>query len=82
MMHKGRYTPAARSLAHLMVSAGAAEARVGDALVEIGNTFGVKINRSINKRSVQRFTPERGVAADLQLVYEILKTKSKSFVIL
>lgn len=76
MMHKGRYTPAAHSLA----PTGTAEAKVGGALVEIGNTLGVTIKRRMNKRSVQRFILEKGVAADLQLVYEILKSSSEFFV--
>lgn len=76
MMHKGRYTPAARSLARLLVSTGTAEAKVGNALVEIGDALGIKVNRRMNKRSVQRFILEKGVAADIQLVYEILKSAS------
>ncbi|KAF8068894.1 hypothetical protein FPV67DRAFT_1415201, partial [Lyophyllum atratum] len=73
MMHKGRYTPAARSLARLMVSTGTAEAKVGSALVEIGNTLGITVDKHLDKRSVQRFMLEQGVAADIQLVYEIIK---------
>lgn len=47
MMHKGRYTPAARSLTCLLVSTGTAEAKVGNALVEIGNALGVKVRKQI-----------------------------------
>ena len=79
MMHKGRYTPAAHSLARLLVSTGTAEAKVGNALVEIGNALGVKVKRHVSKRSVQRFILEKGVVADIQLVYEILKSASKFF---
>lgn len=78
MMHKGRYTPAARSLAWLMVSTGTAEAKVGSALVEIGNALGVTVNKCMNKCSVQHFILEMGVAADIQVVYEILKSASGS----
>jgi hypothetical protein len=77
MMHKGRYTPAARSLARLMVSNGTGEAKVGNALVDIGNALGISVDRRMNKRSVQRCMLEQGVAADIQLVYEILKSGSK-----
>ena len=65
MMHRGRYTPAARKLARLMVSAGAAETRVGEAPVEIGKTLGIQVSRRINKRTVQRIMLEQGVAADI-----------------
>ncbi|PPR01504.1 hypothetical protein CVT26_015127 [Gymnopilus dilepis] len=79
MMHRGRYTPAARKLARLMVSAGAAETRVGEALVEIGKTLGIQVSRRINKRTVQRIMLEQGVAADIQLVYEILNAEKITF---
>ncbi|KDR76527.1 hypothetical protein GALMADRAFT_67262 [Galerina marginata CBS 339.88] len=74
MMEKGCYTAAARSLARLLVSTGTAEAKVGGALVEIGDALGVKVNRRVNRRSVQRFILEKGVAADIQLVYEIINS--------
>jgi hypothetical protein len=77
MMYKGRYTPAVCSLARLMVSMGTAEAKVGSALVEIGNVPGITINRCMNKRSVQCVILEKEVAANIQLVYEILKSASK-----
>ena len=63
MMYKGRYTPAACSLARLIVSTGTAEAKVGSALVEIRNVLGITINRCMNKHSVQRVILEKGVAA-------------------
>jgi hypothetical protein len=77
MMHKGRYTPAARFLARLMVSAGAAEAKVGDTLQQIGSALGIGIGKRVSKRSVHRFILEQGVGADIQLVYEIIKSGSK-----
>ena len=77
MMRKGRYTPAAHSLARLLVSTGTAEAKVGSALVEIGNALGITVDKRIDKRSVQWFILEKGVAADIQLVYEMLKSSSK-----
>ena len=79
MMHKGCYTPAACSLAHLLVSTGTAEATVGNALVEIRNALGVKVKRHLSKHSVQRFILEKGVVADIQLIYEVLKSAHKFF---
>ena len=77
MMRKGRYTPQARSLARLLVASGTAERRVGGALQQIGGILGVGIRKSLSARSVQRFVLEEGVAADIQLVYEIIKSASK-----
>ena len=79
IMHKGRYTPAARSLACLMVSNGTTETKVGNALIDIGNALGISVDKRMNKCSVQRCMLEQGVAADIQLVYEILKSGSKSY---
>jgi len=77
LMKKGKYTGEARSLARLMVAAGAAEAKVGTAIISIGNVLGVTVDRQMNKRSVQRFILEQGIAADVQLVYEIFKSGRK-----
>jgi predicted nucleic acid-binding Zn-ribbon protein len=79
MMKKGCYTPQMRSLARVMVSAGAAEAKVGAALVEISKAVGVTMERQMSRRTVGRCVLERGVAADIQLVYEILKSGSECF---
>ena len=77
MMKKQRYTPLVRALACALVSAGAAEAKIGAALQEIGKALGVDINKRISSRSIGRFMLERGVAADIQLVYEILQSQSE-----
>ena len=77
MMKKRCYTPQVRSLARVMVAAGAAEAKVGAALVEIGRTLGVDMEKQMSRRAVGRCVLELGVAADLQLVYEILKSGSE-----
>jgi uncharacterized membrane protein YjjP (DUF1212 family) len=78
MMHKGWYTPEARQLARLLVSSGAAECRVGEAMQDIGSVLGVEIKQWVSACSVQRFVLEKGVAADLQVIYEIIKSASKS----
>jgi len=78
MMRKGRYTPEARRLARLLVSSGAAERKVGEAMQEIGSVLGVEIKEWVSTRSIQHFVLEKGVAADLQVIYEIIKSASKS----
>lgn len=72
MMRKGQYTPEARHLAWLLVSSGAAECRVGEAMQDIGSVLGVEIKQRVSARSVQRFVLEKGVAADIQIIYEII----------
>jgi len=78
IMQRGQYTLQARSLARLLVSSGTAERKVGQALKEIGGILGIEVTKSISARSVQHFVLEEGVAADIQLVYEIIKSASKS----
>jgi hypothetical protein len=75
MMYQGRYTTQARALARLLVTSGTAEANVGSAIVQIGEALGVSVGEQrMSRRSVQRFMLERGVAADIQLAYEIIKS--------
>lgn len=76
MTRRGIYTQQTRGLARLMVSSGMAEAKVGAALQEIGRSLGISIKHKMSKRTVQRAILEAGVAADLQLAYEMAKTDS------
>ncbi|KAF8952975.1 hypothetical protein BDZ97DRAFT_1744367, partial [Flammula alnicola] len=73
MKARGTFTPATRSLIRVMVASGTAEAKVGAALQEIGGVLGIEIPHNVSRRSAHRFVVEKGVAADIQLVYEILK---------
>jgi len=75
LMYRGRYTAQAQSLARLMVTTGTAEENVGLALAEVGKALGVTMGkRQMSRRSVQRFMLESGVASDIQLAYEIIKS--------
>lgn len=78
IMRRGQYTLQMRSLACLLVSSGTAECKVGQALKEIRGILGIEVTKSISTRSVQHFVLEEGVAADIQLVYKIIKSASKS----
>jgi hypothetical protein len=61
-----------------MVTTGTAEKNVGSALLEVGEVLGVSMGKwRISRRSVQRFMLERGVVADIQLAYEIIKSGRK-----
>jgi chromosome segregation ATPase len=77
MTQRGIYTQQTRALVRLMVSSGMAEAKVGGTLQEIGRSFGIKIEHKMSKRTVQRAILEGGVAAVLQLAYEMAQTDSR-----
>jgi chromosome segregation ATPase len=77
MTQKGVYTRQARVLARFMVSTGTSEAKVGATLQKIGQILGIKIDRKMNKRTVQRAVLEAGSAADIQLAYEMANASSK-----
>lgn len=64
-----------------MVSSGTAEAKVGETLQVIGKSLGISIEEKMSKRSVHRAILEHGVAADIQLAYEILKSGSQSLLV-
>ena len=51
--------------------------KVGEALQDIGKAPGVQVGKQVRRQSVQRFILERGVRANIQLVYEIIKAGSK-----
>lgn len=81
LTYKGVYTAEARSLARMMVATGTAEAKVGTALQEVARILGIKIKRKMSKRTVQRTIFESGVAADIQLAYEMARAESKMTII-
>jgi hypothetical protein len=39
--------------------------------VDIGSVFGIEVRGQMSRRTVQRIVLEKGVAADMQIVYEI-----------
>jgi hypothetical protein len=77
MKKRHYYSPQMRCLTRMIVSAGAAEAKVGETLVGIGKMLGVPIDSQPSRRTVGRIMLERGIAADIQTVYEIVKSGSK-----
>ncbi|KAJ7229548.1 hypothetical protein B0H12DRAFT_1077403 [Mycena haematopus] len=68
---KGIYTIQARKLARLMVDAGCARGKVGTLMERVGEIFGVHINRVMSRRTVGRAILEGGVAAKMQITYEL-----------
>jgi hypothetical protein len=75
---KGIYTIQARKLARIMVDAGCARGKVGSLMERVGDIFGVHINRSMSRRTVSRAIGEGGVAAKMQITYELGLNKGVS----
>ncbi|KAJ7294015.1 hypothetical protein C8J57DRAFT_1013552, partial [Mycena rebaudengoi] len=70
---RGMYTIHARHMARIMVEAGCAQAKVGLLMTQIGTIFGIKIagDRAMSWWTVGRAILEGGIAARMQLTYEL-----------
>lgn len=77
LTHQGVYTKQARRLARYLSSVGTAEAKVGEAISAVGKVIGVEVDRIMDKRTVKRAVLESGVAAEIQLGYEMAKSDSE-----
>ena len=75
-MH-GVYTRQARAMARYLASVGTAEKKIGETIKTIGEMIGVEVDRVMDSRTVGRAILESGVAAELQLAYEMAKSDSK-----
>jgi hypothetical protein len=74
------YSNELRVLAREMVDANTRPGKVGDLIYKCARAFGVELNKRdiMSRRSVGRSINEGGVAAKLQLGYELLKTSGKN----
>ncbi|KAJ7698453.1 hypothetical protein B0H16DRAFT_1349539, partial [Mycena metata] len=72
---KGIYTAHARKIARIMADGGCARGKIGPMLERIGQTFGVRIDRTMSRRTVGRAIKEGGVAAKMQLAFELSLNK-------
>lgn len=68
---KGVYTPEARAIARLLVSAGCSQEKVGSVLRAIGETAGLNIQDHMSRRTVERAIMEGGVASRVQIGHEV-----------
>ncbi|EAU83795.2 hypothetical protein CC1G_07530 [Coprinopsis cinerea okayama7 len=73
MVKRGVYTKQARSLARYLASTGTAEAKVGKTIKRIAEAMGLQVDRVMSKHTVQRSILEAGVAADIQMAFEMAK---------
>ncbi|KAI0051072.1 hypothetical protein FA95DRAFT_1486152 [Auriscalpium vulgare] len=72
----GAYTSQARALARTLVKNGCAMGSVASVVAKVAKTFGVSVDRSMSRRSVSRAVLEGGIAAKIQLGYEISQAQS------
>ena len=71
----GAYTSQARDLAFYLTTVSVPEAKVGEAIQELGGFMGREVRERMSARTVQRATQEYGDAADLQLAHEMAGSK-------
>ncbi|KAJ7938042.1 hypothetical protein B0H13DRAFT_1588185, partial [Mycena leptocephala] len=67
----GIYTIQARKMARVMVDAGCTRGKVGPLMERVAGIFGIQINRAMSRCTVSRAVGEGGVAAKMQVAYEI-----------
>ncbi|RDB17366.1 hypothetical protein Hypma_001834 [Hypsizygus marmoreus] len=79
MTDKGIYTKQAREMARYLASVGTAEKNIGVAITRIGKMIGMEVDRTMSERTVQRAILESGVAAEIQLGYEMAKSDKISY---
>ncbi|KAF8908731.1 hypothetical protein CPB85DRAFT_1174456, partial [Mucidula mucida] len=72
----GVYTPEARKLARLMVCGGVSQANVGKLLKTIAGGLGIRVDRVMSRRTVRRAIHEAGIAAEVQMAYEMEKSEN------
>lgn len=77
LLHKGTYTTQAREIARLLVKSGCAERKIGKVIKSVGRVFGVEVKGNMSQRTVQRVILEGGIAADVQLGFEMSKVDCK-----
>lgn len=68
---KGIYTPEMHSLALFMVNAGCSREYVGEVIECVFNTAGISVKGSMSARTVTHCIIEGGIAAQIQLGYEM-----------
>lgn len=76
---KGGYTAEARALMRQLVKSGCAPSMVGKVMTAVSSFAGKRLDCNISRRTVQRAILEGGIAAKIQLGYEIATAKCNVF---
>ncbi|KAF8223650.1 hypothetical protein L208DRAFT_1516295 [Tricholoma matsutake] len=74
LLQKGVYTPEAHVLARMLVQAGCSQEYVGEVIQKVCKSAGVEVSAKMSRRTVATAILEGGIAAEIQLAYEIVKT--------
>lgn len=64
-------------MARYLASVGTAEKKIGETIKMIRDMIGVEVDQVMDSRTVERAIFKSGVAAELQLGYEMAKSNSK-----
>ncbi|KAJ7113191.1 hypothetical protein C8R44DRAFT_882202 [Mycena epipterygia] len=69
----GTYTPEARAMARMLVKAGCSQEKVGAVIKYVAKNAKLEVKGTMSRRTVQRTLMEGGLAARIQLGYEMLQ---------
>ena len=77
LLHKGAYSPQARELARMLVSAGCSRGYVSNVIHAVCKNAGVAVQGSMSRRTVSRAILEGGIAAKIQIGHELAQAEGK-----
>ena len=77
LLHKGAYSPQARELARMLVSAGCSREYVSNVIHAVCKSAGVAVQGSMSRRTVSRAILEGGIAAKIQIGHELAQAEGK-----
>jgi hypothetical protein len=76
LTRRGVFTPEACALAHITVKSGCSQAKVGGLIQSIGKLLSITIKNPMSHWTVSRAILKGGIAAKMQLGYEMMHTPS------
>jgi len=77
LLHKGAYSPQARELARMLVSAGCSREYVSNVIHAVCKSAGVAVQGSMSRCTVSRAILEGGIAAKIQIGHELAQAEGK-----
>lgn len=77
LVEKGVYTPRARSVARTLVLAGCATKHIGRVIRTVCDAAGITVKGNISGRTAARAVLEGGIAAKIQIGYDLGKAKGE-----
>jgi hypothetical protein len=75
LLHKGTYSAESRHLARLLTKAGCSREYVGSVIQAVCQSAGITVKGKMSRRTVSRAILEGGIAAKIQLGYEVTQAK-------